>query len=216
MQRWVCLVCLLSVPCLSLPQPLPQPLPSPQDYSDNSDYGDYDESVNDIPDAPNNGLGDFLEFGMGLTQGFFALMSDQEVQDAVHSTIRGGLNLTGEVTRAAIPVAQGVIGVVPTLVTQGSRLAGSIIRAANDTAPLILEGLNEFNEQLPLIAGFATAYAEVNAEQTQKVVETFSKSLSCSLQCEEMRAGSKEREECEKKFCKKESEEEDDYDEFSI
>ena len=38
------------------------------------------------------------------------------------------------------------------------------------------QGITEFNEQLPLIAGFATAYAEVNAEQTQKV------SLWCLLE----------------------------------
>ena len=72
---------------------------------------------------------------------------------------------------------------------------GSVIRAANDTAPLVLDvrfaiilmpfavksnfltnftfsllqGITEFTDQLPLIAGFASAYAEVNAEQTQKV-----------------------------------------------
>ena len=32
-----------------------------------------------------------------------------------------------------------------------------------------LQGITEFTDQLPLIAGFASAYAEVNAEQTQKV-----------------------------------------------
>ena len=84
---------------------------------------------------------------------------------------------------------------MPTLVGQGSRLVGSVIRAANDTAPLVLDvrfaiilmpfavksnflttftfsllqGITEFTDQLPLIAGFASAYAEVNAEQTQKV-----------------------------------------------
>ena len=80
--------------------------------------------------------------------------------------------------------------------SQGSRLAGSIIKAANDTAPLIVDGiqvdirsfiiinttiiiliiimfifimLQEFTDQIPLITGSASAYAEVNAEQTQKV-----------------------------------------------
>ena len=33
----------------------------------------------------------------------------------------------------------------------------------------LLQGITEFTDQLPLIAGFASAYAEVNAEQTQKV-----------------------------------------------
>ena len=33
----------------------------------------------------------------------------------------------------------------------------------------LAQGITEFTDQLPLIAGFASAYAEVNAEQTQKV-----------------------------------------------
>ena len=67
------------------------------------------------------------------------------------------------------------------------------------------QGITEFTDQLPLIAGFASAYAEVNAEQTQKVapqhimtfghhpdrmfiqvVQTFSRSLSCNLECDDM------------------------------
>ena len=41
-------------------------------------------------------------------------------------------------------------------------------------APLItlnelLQGIEEFTDQLPLITSFASAYAEVNAEQAQKV-----------------------------------------------
>ena len=72
------------------------------------------------------------------------------------------------------------------LIGQGSRLAGSLIKAANDTAPLVInvsfvhninslfygeifQGIQEFTDQLPLITGFASAYAEVNAEQAQRV-----------------------------------------------
>ena len=55
------------------------------------------------------------------------------------------------------------------MTNQGTRLAGSIIHAANETAPLIVDGIQEFTDQIPLITGFASAYAEVNAEQTQKV-----------------------------------------------
>ena len=69
-------------------------------------------------------------------------------------------------------VAQGagtVASQAPELVSQGSRLAGSLIHAANETAPLIVDGIQEFTDQIPLITGFASAYAEVNAEQTQKV-----------------------------------------------
>merc|ERR1712032_203212 len=112
-------------------------------------------------------------------------------------------------------IAQGLMAIftnkVPTLVGQGSRLVGSVIRAANDTAPLVLNGITEFTDQLPLIAGFASAYAEVNAEQTQKVVQTFSRSLSCNLECDDMTDLQKT--ECEEKYCK-ELEEEDDYDDY--
>ena len=69
-------------------------------------------------------------------------------------------------------VAQGAGNIAsgaPELVSQGSRLAGSLIHAANETAPLIVDGIQEFTDQIPLITGFASAYAEVNAEQTQKV-----------------------------------------------
>jgi len=89
---------------------------------------------------------------------------------------------------------------------------GSVIRAANDTAPLVLNGITEFTDQLPLIAGFASAYAEVNAEQTQKVVQTFSRSLSCNLECDDM-IDLQKKAECEEKYCK-ELEEEDDYDDY--
>ena len=65
--------------------------------------------------------------------------------------------------------AAGVAAGTPELVGQGTRLAGSLIKAANDTAPLIVDGIQEFTDQIPLITGFASAYAEVNAEQTQKV-----------------------------------------------
>jgi len=59
-----------------------------------------------------------------------------------------------------------------------------------------------FAEQLPLIADFASAYAEVNAEQSQIVAETFSRSLTCNLECAET-TSVKERKECEEKYCKK-------------
>jgi len=109
-------------------------------------------------------------------------------------------------------VAQGAAGVAagtPELVGQGTRLAGSLIKAANDTAPLIVDGIQEFTDQIPLITGFASAYAEVNAEQTQKVVQTFYTSLQCDLQCrdivdEDLKA------ECEVQFCTK-PEEDDEY-----
>jgi hypothetical protein len=109
----------------------------------------------------------------------------------------------GQLAEVGARVAQGVgmrAAQVPTLVGQGTRLAGSVIRAANDTAPLVLQGITEFTDQLPLIIGFASAYAEVNAEQTQLVVQTFSRSLNCSLECMDI-VTSQEKAVCEEKYC---------------
>ena len=90
-------------------------------------------------------------------------------------------------TPALLPLNISFSLQVPELVQQGGRLIESVIKAANDTAPLILnvssipkrkydnieisvtQGIEEFTDQLPLIASFASAYAEVNAEQAQKV-----------------------------------------------
>merc|ERR1711872_51261 len=113
-----------------------------------------------------------------------------------------------QVARAGTRVAQGVGTVAartPQLIGQGSRLAGSLIKAANDTAPLIIKGIDEFTEQLPLIASFASAYAEVNAEQTQKVAQRFHSSLQCDLQCGD-KMDRINREQCVKQFCSTEQE----------
>jgi len=103
--------------------------------------------------------------------------------------------------------AGSVASQAPLLLSQGSRLAGSIIHAANQTAPLIVDGIQEFTDQIPLIAGFASAYAEVNAEQTQEVVRTFYTSLQCDLQCRDMEDADLKAE-CQAQFCKEEEEEE--------
>merc|ERR1712080_300389 len=116
-----------------------------------------------------NGVTEILKFGASLVEGFIALMGQKEFQESIGGTVDAAVNLTGTVARVAIPVAQGVLESVPTLVSQGSRFAGSVVRAANATSPLFLEGIAEFTEQLPLIADFASAYAEVNAEQSQIV-----------------------------------------------
>merc|ERR1711971_1016507 len=160
-----------------------------------------------------NGVTEILKFGASLVEGFIALLgqkvtflskllSDQEFQESIGGTVEAAVNLTGTVAQVAIPVAQGVLESVPTLVTQGSRFAGSVVRAANDTSPLLLEGIAEFTDQIPLIADFVSAYAEVNAEQSQIVAETFSRSLTCNLECQEA-TSVRERDECEKKYCKK-------------
>jgi len=195
------LVCCLLASSLALPAPQAQEINTlAQQKTDGDQQG-------------LNGVTEILKFGASLVEGFIALMgqkvtflskllSDQEFQESIGGTVDAAVNLTGTVARVAIPVAQGVLESVPTLVSQGSRFAGSVVRAANDTSPLFLEGIAEFTEQLPLIADFASAYAEVNAEQSQIVAETFSRSLTCNLECAET-TSVKERKECEEKYCKK-------------
>ena len=106
----------------------------------------------------------------------------QELRDQVGSTVSSGLNLTGELVRAGVPLAMAAIEQAPALInttrtaietlhsqenrervsqiagvgsrvaasagsvasqaplllSQGTRLAGSIIHAANETAPLVV------------------------------------------------------------------------------
>merc|ERR1712038_900392 len=192
--------CLLASPTLALPAPQDATSTVAQQNTDGDQQG-------------LNGVTEILKFGASLVEGFIALMgqkvtflskllSDQEFQESIGGTVDAAVNLTGTVARVAIPVAQGVLESVPTLVSQGSRFAGSVVRAANDTSPLFLEGIAEFTEQLPLIADFASAYAEVNAEQSQIVAETFSRSLTCNSECAET-TSVKEGKECEEKYCKK-------------
>ena len=42
----------------------------------------------------------------------------QELQDAVGTTVGAGVNLTGQLTRAAVPVAQGIVASVREIVWQ--------------------------------------------------------------------------------------------------
>jgi len=232
-------------------KPAPQSSSADSDYGD--DYGDYDETSSQT--GPSSGsVGDIIRAGSGLAGSLLSLFNQKELRDQVGNTVASGINLTGEIVRAGVPLARAAIeqapaiingtraalqavnsdenrervsqiagvgtrvaqsaGTVasqaPELVSQGTRLAGSLIRAANDTAPLIVDGIQEFTDQIPLITGFASAYAEVNAEQTQKVVQTFYTSLQCDLQCRDLEDDDLKAE-CEVQFCKKNDEDEDDY-----
>lgn len=206
-------------------------------------------------------VGDIIRAGAGLAGSLLALfgqkvrfisdiLGDQELRDQVGSTVASGLNLTGELVRAGVPLAMAAIEQAPALInttrtaiatlhsaenrervsqiagvgsrvaaragnvasqapvlfSQGTRLAGSIIHAANETAPLVVNNIQEFTDQIPLIAGFASAYAEVNAEQTGVVVRTFYTSLQCDLQCGELE-DAQLKAECEVEFCTEEVEE---------
>ncbi|XP_023349669.1 uncharacterized protein LOC111718337 [Eurytemora carolleeae] len=96
-------------------------------------------------------------------------------------------------------VASQAVGQVPMLVESGGSLVHSLIRATNDTAPLVINGLREAADQAPLLASFARAYAEVNAKQTVKIAERFNSSLQCQLNCGNLTSDAKA--ECERKHC---------------
>eukprot|EP00092_Neocalanus_flemingeri_P027440 GFUD01029761.1.p1 GENE.GFUD01029761.1~~GFUD01029761.1.p1 ORF type:complete len:276 (-),score=95.50 GFUD01029761.1:40-867(-) len=169
-------------------------------------------------------VGNTISVGLNLT-GQIARVAVPVVQAAVQS-VPGIINTSRatverlnteenqqrvrQIAGASSRVAQGVgaaASQVPELISQGSRLLGSVIKAANDTAPLILDGIQEFTDQLPLITGFASAYAEVNAEQAQKVAQTFYTSLQCDLQCRDV-VDKDLKQECLVQFCTKEDEDE--------
>jgi len=117
------------------------------------------------------------------------IVTSPDVQERLGVVVGAGGNVVrslGQATRQ-----------VPNLLGQGGKLAGSFISAANETAPLIIEGIQEFTDQLPLLAGFASAYAEVNAEQAQKVSRKFASSLECNLSCGDIK-NSQEKADCEK------------------
>ena len=82
----------------------------------------------------------------GLTR-----LRQMNTSEAVEAVAGAGSRVAARVGAAA--------GRVPDLVEQGSSLLGSVIHAANETAPLVAEQISEFSDQLPLITGFASAYA---------------------------------------------------------
>jgi len=144
--------------------------------------------------AVGGALGTVLSGGSEAISATRTIVSDPKVQERV-----------GSVAAAGGSVVQGlgqVVSVVPRVLGQGARFAGSVVMAANETAPLVVAGFQEFQEQLPLITGFAQAYAEVNAEQAQKVTRTFQRSLECNLECGDLAPGAGKNR-CEAEHCVK-------------
>ena len=68
---------------------------------------------------------------------------------------------------------------------------------------MLFQGIQEFTDQLPLITGFASAYAEIIAEEAQNVAQTFYTSLQCDLQCKDL-VDEDLKQECMVQFCNEE------------
>merc|ERR1712106_902862 len=74
---------------------------------------------------------------------------------------------------------------------------GSLVQATNDTAPLVLEGIQEFRDFSPLVFGFARAFLETQQEKNMEVMDTFIGSFMCDLRCNG-------EDDCQSDFCKTE------------
>eukprot|EP00088_Acartia_fossae_P004229 TRINITY_DN11802_c0_g1_i1.p1 TRINITY_DN11802_c0_g1~~TRINITY_DN11802_c0_g1_i1.p1 ORF type:complete len:269 (+),score=77.43 TRINITY_DN11802_c0_g1_i1:118-924(+) len=120
---------------------------------------------------------------------------------AGQGALAAGNQALGTLTRTPEFQKETSKGGTQEMLASGSRVLGSLVKATNDTAPRVIKGLTELNEQLPLFTGFARAYAEVNAKEAQETAETFHRSFNCDFQCRGL-AGSIRRR-CESKYCKK-------------
>jgi len=182
--------------------------------------------------------GDILNGLLGLLQTkiaiFRSLLQNTELHDAIGGTLKTGVDVTRtlldvgpKVVKTGVDVTKGIVrtkvGVVKTLlsvgpdVIDGTRSAGSLLssvaKAAGETAPLIQDGIQEFQDQIPLITGFASAYAGANAEQVQKVASRFVGSFQCDQECGHLQDEDLKTQ-CEQQFCEQlnDDEYEDYYD----
>merc|ERR1711971_840083 len=174
--------------------------------------------------------GDLIKLGASALHGLLgllgakidilrSLLTNKGLHEHVGKTVELGVNVTRDLVGAKVGAIRSAAELVPqlidgkvaileasskgstNLVDQGSRLIGSAVKAANSTAPLVANIVQETVEQIPLATGFVSAYAEVNAEQAQKVARTFYGSLQCDLQCSGLEDPDL-LEECENQFCK--------------
>jgi len=81
-----------------------------------------------------------------------------------------------------------------------ARLLGSIVKATNETAPLVEQSLSDLDASLPTLAQIATAYVQVNAQDAQKTAETFHRTFNCDFECGGLTGSTRTR--CEQKHCK--------------
>jgi len=87
-------------------------LPAPQSGSTEEEpllTGETDEGERD--DA-----GDIIRAGASLAGSLLALFGQKELRDQVGSTVSSGLNLTGELVRAGVPLAMAALEQAPALI----------------------------------------------------------------------------------------------------
>jgi len=118
------------------------------------------------------------------------VLENEDVRNAGSAAVRTGALVANTVARES-----------PQILADGARLAGSISKAAGQTIPLVVEGLQQFSEQVPFFVSFGNAYVTQNAEQIHKATSTFSRTFSCDYNCNNLQGS--ERETCQREHCEK-------------
>jgi len=204
--------------CLVLTAARPQ---QSEDYDayDEDYYGDFTAEDADTAAGNTTQGPDLVKIGATALHGFLgileakikflrSLLKNKDLHEQLGNTVKAGVDVTRSLVKAKLGVVKTVADVAPDVIDgtrSGTRLLGSVVRAANDTLPLIADGIQEAQDMIPIVTGFATAYAEVNAEQAQKVASKFVGAFQCDQQCgnltdEDLLA------ECSKQFCTQEEE----------
>lgn len=195
------------------------------DYNDDY-YGDFTDSSNSTKSQTEDSPPDLLRIGAGALNSFLgilgakisflrSLLEDKTLQKQVGDTLETGVNIARAVITAKAAAIKTASDVAPDVIEgtrSGTRFIGSVIRAANNTAPLVLDGIQELTDQIPLVTGFASAYASVNAEQAQKVANTFIGSFQCDQKCGQLSDADGSKKKCQEEHCKKP--EEDNYEDY--
>lgn len=128
-----------------------------------------------------------------------SLLEDKELRERVGILVAAGVNGTQQLVKSSGPV----VDQIRRSFTNTNRLAGNVVKAVGETAPLAQETLEEYGNQAPLLTGIARSYAEINIENAQNVVKAFHESLRCNTQCGNFEEG-EQKEECREMHCKPE------------
>jgi len=80
-------------------------------------------------------------------------------------------------------------------------IATSVLKATNDTTPLLMENIDAVRSTAPLAVTFAGALLEEQREQNRKVFSTFINSFLCELLCSD-ESNNEEKEKCDERYCK--------------
>lgn len=169
---------------------------------------DFQEGVGRAINGVQQGLGNTVEaVGEGVGGAVEAFQGHIErTVGAVQTVVPVAARVSGVAIDAAgqiLSVKRMLIETIakegPRFVLAGVRLFMSLFRAAGDTAPILIGGVQQINELIPRFARFARLFTEYNARQAQKAAGTFQRSFSCQFNCADLKG--MELRTCEQKHC---------------